>query len=533
MHFRDRRGIEALAILLVILLGASALLPLAAGAAAQVTGFIGTSATCSGPATPVPGATVTVVDVKGIAPPATATTDGGGVYVFTGPPPASYTITANHSAYYSADSTTPVRFDGSQTKRIDLCLLPHGSPARILAVTVLNGATPVSGATVAAFQATNPTNRIQLVAQGTTGSTGIVNLTVWDATFQLRTSAALLPTIEPTVIVSGPTSFTVNLAPVPLVLFGHVQNPSGAFLSAGVVAWLYNPLAANTSVSRLIPGTVSASYFQFETARVPSPATYTLIVDADGYLSSKESIVIPGAVNPHDVTLQPAPQEHYDTTVAYGAADWNNLTAWRNLTLNADSTLPGLGPANLRDLRLQIDSTLGNGDGILDPGEITGFPTWLAAKGPGYVTTDAFLTTNGPAYNSSLASFSVSVSPTLGTPNAKVWINTTATYALKGTPPLIATGAKTYNVTLTMVPDSNTTTYQNYSYAIILPKHYELNQTTRVPSNAPMTFTGFTTVTVDPSVASGTPQARMTVSKSLVGMAWSKVVVPIGKLNVE
>src|SRR5439155_4308708 len=213
MPVRARRGIEALAILLVMLLGVSVLLPLNAAAAAQVTGFIGTSATCVAPQpqTPVPGATVTLVDANGIAPPATATTDGGGVYIFTGPPPASYTITANHSAYYGADSGTPVRFDGSQTKRIDLCLLPHGAPTSNLAVTVLNGATPVPGATVAAFQSTNPTNRVQLVAQGITGSTGVVNLTVWDATFQLRTSAALLPTVESTVAVSGPTSVTVNL----------------------------------------------------------------------------------------------------------------------------------------------------------------------------------------------------------------------------------------------------------------------------------------------------------------------------------
>src|SRR5438876_2081862 len=533
MPVRARRGIEALAILLVILLGVSVLLPLTAAAAAQVTGFI---STCGGPATPVPGATVTLVDANGIAPPATATTDGGGVYIFAGPPPASYTITANQSAYYGAESGTPVRFDGSVTKRIDLCMYPHGTPTSNLAVTVLNGATPVPGAKVAAFQSTNPTNRIQLVAPGTTGTTGVVNLTLWDATFQLRTSAAPLPTVESTVAVSGPTSVTVNLSPVPLVLFGHVQNSSNYFLDSGVVAWLYNPLAANTSLSRLIPGTVTASFFQFDTARVPS-ATYTLIVDANGYLSSKESITIPGVTNPHDVALQPAPQERYGTTVAYGTADWNNLTIWRNVTLNADSTLPGLGPANLRDLRLQIDSTLGNGDGSLSVGEIGAFccasTSWLAMKGPGYVTTDAFLTTNGRAYNSSLASFSVSVSPTLGTPDAKVWINTTTTtYALKQTPPYIGVGAKSYFVNMTMVPDTNTTALQNYSYTIILPKHYELNTSTTVPSNAPVTFTGFTTVTVDPGVTSGTPQVRMKMSQSIVGTARAKVVAPVGKFNV-
>src|SRR5437016_4480361 len=49
MPVRARRGIEALAILLVILLGVSVLLPLTAAAAAQVTGFI---STCGGARNP-------------------------------------------------------------------------------------------------------------------------------------------------------------------------------------------------------------------------------------------------------------------------------------------------------------------------------------------------------------------------------------------------------------------------------------------------------------------------------------------------
>src|SRR2546426_8828258 len=85
---------------------------------------------------------------------------------------------------------------------------------------------------------------------------------------------------------------------------------------------------------------------------------------------------------------------------------------------------------------------------------------------------------------------------------------------------------------MTMVPDTNTTALQNYSYTIILPKRYELNTSTTVPSNAPVTFTGFTRVTVDPSVTSGTPQVRMKMSQSIVGTARAKVVAPVGKFNV-
>src|SRR5207249_11807636 len=58
------------------------------------------------------------------------------------------------------------------------------------------------------------------------------------------------------------------------------------------------------------------------------------------------------------------------------------------------------------------------------------------------------------------------------------------------------------------------------------------NKTTPVPPSAPMTVTGFTTVTVDPGDTFGSPQAKMTVSQSLVGTARAKVIAPVGKFYV-
>ncbi|MCI4371088.1 MAG: PKD domain-containing protein [Thermoplasmata archaeon] len=533
MRTRGYRAIEALAVLLAVLLGATALLPLTMAASAQVNGVV---STCAGPLPYVSGATVTLIDVNGIVPPATTTTNGAGVYAFNNPPPATYMITGDQSTYYPNENRSAVRFDGTVTKRIDLCMYPHGSPAKTLAVTVQAAGSPVPAATVAAFEPTNPTGRIQLVTQGTTGSTGVANLTLWAATFILRASAPTYVTVEQSVDASTVSAVTVTLSGT-VELFGQVKSSSGAFLSSGVVAWLYNPFTPgnNASISRLIPGTVSASLYQFETARVPN-GQYYLIVDADGYRSSRETLNLTGALMPpHDVTLQPAPQERYDTTMAYGAADWNNLTLWRNLTLNADSTLPGLGPTNLRDLRLQIDATLGNGNGTLSPGEIAAFSTWICNKGPAYAATDGFFTTNGRAYNSTAAGCGVTVSPTLGTPNARVWINTTTAtqYKIKGAPPYVATGGKTYFVNMTMVPDSNTSAYKNYTYTIILPKKYQLNMTTLVPSNAPVTTYNFTRITVDPGVTIGTPQIRMTVSPTGIGTARAKVAAPAGKFYVQ
>src|SRR5438034_1189167 len=439
MHRRAPRGLQLFAILLVLFLGIAALVPLTARGAAQIVGVV---STCGGPLPFVDSATVTLVDVNGIVPPVTTTTDGGGSYVFNQPPTASYTVSVNRSGWYSGSTTTPVRFDGTTTKSIDLCLTQYVSP---------------------------PNTKV----------------------------------------------------------------------SAGVVAWLYNPSAANTSISRLIPGTVSGSLYQFETARTPN-GPYTLIVDANGYRSLSQSVTVTGTPTLIDVNLQPATPEQYTTTVLYVAADWNNVTMWRNVTVNADSTLPGLDPPSLRNLRLQIDATLGNGDGTLSAPEITAFQNWLTAKGPGYVTTDGFFTTNSRSYNSTLSSFALSMSNTLGTPNAKVWINTTAQYKIKGAPPYIANGAKPYFVNLTMIPDKNVSVYQDYLYFVSFPKKYELNSTpsTISPAGAPVTISNYTTVTVDPGVWTGLPPApatyqyRMVVSQSLQGVARGKVIAPAGKFNV-
>jgi len=521
MHLRGHRAIRALAVFLVIALGLVAVLPLVARAAGQVTGVVSTCGTI----TPfVSGATVSLIDANGISPTLTTSTNGAGVYTFT-PSSGSYTVSVSRTGYYGNATTVPKRFDGSTTTRIDLCLVVQPTPAKVLKVHVQSAGSPVSGATVSGFNLTNPTGKPQLVRTNTTDANGDSNLTLWAGSFQLRTSAATYQTDTTIVDVSVTISVTINLI-AGNEIFGQVTDPNGNFLGSGVVAWLYNPGAPITSAYRLIAGTVSASAFD-----IHAPAgTYTIIVDADGYLAYESTVTLPGVLNPYDVVLQPAPREVYQTTVSYGSADWNNLTAWRNLTLNPDSMMTGLSPANLRDLRLQVDAALGNNDGTLTAGEITAFHDWLVTKGPAYVTTDGFLTTNGRAYVN-VSSYAVTVEK-LDVPGSRVWINTTAHYAVKLAPPWIANGAKNYFVNLTMVPDTNTTVYQDYVYVIILPKRYELNVTTFVPSNAPVTSAGFTTVTMDPGVTSGTPQARMRISQSVVGTARAKVIAPVGKFHV-
>ena len=522
MRPSGHRAIRTLAVFLVLALGVAALLPLIARGAGQVSGAV---STCTTVTPPVSGAVVSLIDANGINPTLTTTTNSGGFYTFT-PPSGSYTVSVSRAGYYSNATTVPKRFDGTSPTRIDLCLVLQPIPAKVLKVHVQSAGSPISGATVAAFNISNPTGKPQLVRSNTTNATGDANLTLWAGVFQLRTSAPFYQIDQSNVDVSGTSSVTISLI-AGIGVFGQVVDPDGNFLGSGVVAWLYNPSAPVTSAYRLIAGTVSSSFFDI---RAP-PGTYKIIVDADGHLAYENTVTLPGVTNPYDVTLQPAPQEEYQTTVSYGSTDWSNLTVWRNLTLNADSTLTGLAPANLRDLRLQVDATLGDNNGLLAPLEITLFHDWLVTKGPAYITTDGFFTTNGRAYVN-VSSYTVTVDK-LDVPGSRVWINTTSKYVVKQAPPWIATRAKNYFVNVTTIPDTNVSVYQNYSYVVILPKSYELNTTSIVPSTAPMRIANFTRVTIDPGVTSGTPQVRMKISQSLNGTARAKVDNPVGKFYVK
>ncbi|HKW42721.1 MAG TPA: PKD domain-containing protein [Thermoplasmata archaeon] len=523
MYLSGRRGFGALVMLIVLMVGAVAVLPmLTRGQTNQITGLV---STCVSVTPYVAGATVTLVDANGVNPALTTITNGAGVYAFNNPPSGSYTIAANRTGYYSNATTTPTRYDGSATVNINVCMVAQPTANKVLTVTVLAGGTPLPGATVAAYNISNPTGKAALVRSAVSDVTGKANLTLWGAPFQLRTSAPGYQTDESNVDVSVTTSTTINLVGG-LEIIGHARNPSGQFVGSGLVAWLYDPTRANTSTYRLIPATMNSSLYDFHAP----PGSYRIIIAANNYLAYAASVILPGVTNPYDVVLQPAPHEEYLTTVAYGTADWNNLTSWRNLTLNPDSTLTGLGPPNLRDLRLQIDATLGNGDGILSAGEITAFQNWFLAKGTAYVTTDGFLTTNGKSYISQ-PGYSATFAG-LATPGSRVWINTTTTYKLKVAPPYIANGAKTYYVNMTLVADANSTIYQDYVYLVSLPKWYELNTSVRIPASAPITLKNFTRVTVDPGVTGGLPQLKMTISESKTGVARAKVTAPVGKFYV-
>ncbi len=525
MYPRGHRGVGALVMLLVLVLSAMALLPSRAQAPAnQITGLVTNCQT----GLSVNGAQVTLADANGVQPAQTLTTGSDGTFAFT-PNPSNYTLSVTSVGYFS-NSTTQFRFDGTQTVTKDICLDPQQAGTNSLSLTVIiqGTSTPIGNASISFYDSLRLSGGKSALVTSTisNATTGKATVVLYSSNFEMRVYAnAYAPNITNPLSVSASKSITVNMT-TGVTVVGHARDSSGRFVSAGLVGWLYNLTAANNSGTKVLPAFASGSQYTFH-----APAgSYRMIIDANGYQASNTPVSLISGTKTIDAILQTAPADLDQVTVLFGAKDWNNQTVYRNLTLNPDTSMSGLSPTNLRDLRLQILYTLsGVKNDVLGATEQANFIKWLYRNGPLYTATDSFLLVNGKAFISSEASYRVSVS-NLSQPG-KVWINTSARYTLRTTP-YIPYGLSKYYVNVTMYPDTNTTAYYNRVYIVQLPKAYEMASDTIVP---PVTTANYTRITLDPGVPaspSTMPAVRMIVEKSVSGTARAKVTGPVGKFYV-
>ncbi len=541
MNPRGHRELAALLMLLALVLSAMALLPATAQAATQVTGLV---SQCGPTIVYLAGAQVTLTDANGVLAPKTTTTDGAGVYSFTNPPPANYTISVSKAGYYSNSTplppqVSPFRYDGSATVTADACLDAQPSPTFPVTFTVVNGANPSTKIGGAILSVYNPARLSPpwsaLIGTNTTNATvgpslGQAKMNLWTGSFEIRVSASGYNFYDVTqsLTVPGPTSVQINMTAGSSIV-GHARDKiTHQFISGGLTGWLYSPSAAKTAGDKLIPAFVNGSLYTFS-----APAgSYRMIVDANNYIAYDQPVTVSASTQLIDVNLTASPQEHDNVTVAFFPKDWNNFTVVRSLSLNTDSVLAGLMPAGLRDLRAQINFTLGTGQyngGPVSAGDIAAFHTWLLHNGPLYVASDAFLGLNSKFYVSDPAKFQVSVSGTLGTAGEPVWINSSATYMVKSSA-WISYGAPKYYLNMTVLPDTNTTIYHNFTYVVQLPAGYEMVSDKILPSPSAITTSGYHNITVDPGLNGQAIQ--MVIQKSLTGIARAKVIGPTGKFYV-
>lgn len=388
----------------------------------------------------------------------------------------------------------------------------------------------VPGASVTAYDSANN----QLVASGTTASNGKVTLTVWKnesgKPFELRVTAlSYRPYINSTSIYASRSDRIALDDGIQVV--GHAFDENGGVVDKGLVAYLYNVDPSVPLAKKVLTSTVSGSLYTF----YAYTGVFRMIVDADGYQANVTTLDLSSGQPPSgpvDVTLSVSDEEVYSTTVVYqGGSDWNNITVYRNLTLNADSQLPGLEMFSVRDIRMQIDYALSaDKDGIVNSSDLALFSTWLLQRGPRYVSTNGFFTTNSKAYLSdvlgNVTDYSVSVDlPAAG----NVWINASTNYTVKDSG-WIQAGKSRYYVNLTGVYDTNATVLQDQVFMIKLPPSYEA--TSRLKSGA-ASVSNYTWVVLDPEVSTtGSPVLNLVVEKSASGTARAKVIGPSGKFFV-
>ncbi|MFQ5907512.1 MAG: PKD domain-containing protein [Thermoplasmata archaeon] len=513
MDTNRRHRAATILLLFVLLLGGLGLLTadLSAGQQRQVQGVV---TEAGNPTELLESVAVTLFDAHGQKGSVGVVTGPDGFFSFT-PTPGFYKIVVKTAGGFFDNETEVFRFDNTQNlvKNIEMAAMP---PATLtLTVHVRDPATdPVQGAQVELFNVTPG----QVLGTNITDAAGDANFTVWAGDFEVRVEADTFAKAVENVTVTMNSTRTVDLA-AGVKLVGIAQEPDGTFVSAGLVAFLYNTDGGTPPARRLLVANVTGTSYTF----FAYAGTFILIVDADGKAANITTITV-SVDDRIDRVLEVSPDERVDTQIRYAEGDWNRLNLWRNLSFNDDSTFPGLPFASVRNLRLQIDMTLGDGNGILDATEREAFRSFLVEAGPKQVDTVGFFSTNGESYRSDLnasvtdynvtfASFNLTAGPVL--------IASLANYT--AIDPSIPADEQMYFVNITAPHDTEGVVRVNTTYAIQVVPSYERETETITGS---VDIQSYVLIVIDPLVAPGTFRVDMDVAKSIAGTARVLVVAP-------
>jgi PKD repeat protein len=304
-----------------------------------------------------------------------------------------------------------------------------------------------------------------------------------------------------------------------ILINGRVTDDANSSPVDNVRAYMFCRDIVPDSV-KMLEAEVSGSYYWFDAY----PGNFDLIVDADGYEAQTLPILVTtDAV--YDFNLSLSEEELVDTTIGFVADDWNNITIYKNVTLNADSHLPSLGTASLGNLELEIDLTVGDGGGSLNATEWSDFETWLVDRGPQFVTTTGLFATEAIDYTLEIQGMASKYTVAVTYDTQNVWIETVAWYTTSG----ITLDEPTYNLELktaydqTILIAGEDRILTNYTYNIALPYGYELIWNSSMNTDV----IGFTDIFVDPKKGVGTGTVVMTVAKSEIGVAIAEVTGPM------
>ncbi|MEE9116423.1 MAG: PKD domain-containing protein [Thermoplasmata archaeon] len=376
--------------------------------------------------------------------------------------------------------------------------------------------TPIEGATLTLY---NVTKDHEVDTDGPTETDGLFLLESWTGVSELQTEADGYQPKATTMMVNGDQSLWI-LLDRRILINGWVTDNVSSSKVDNVRAYMFSMDIVPDSI-KLLEADVpeSGSYYRFNAY----PGNFRLIVDADGYEAQILVInVTTDAV--YNFNLSLSDEELIDTTIGFVADDWNNITIYKNLTLNLDSHLPSLGTASLGSLELEIDLTVGNGNGSLNQTEKDAFVDWLVERGPQFLTTTGLFTTEAMDYTLELQGMASRYTVAVTYDAQNIRIETVAWYTTTG----ITLDEDTYDLELktaydqTILIEGEDKILTNYTYNVVLPYGYELIWNSSMNTDV----IGFTDIFVDPKKGVGTGTVVMTVAKSGVGVAMAQVTGP-------
>lgn len=505
MHMNRRHRAATMFLLFVLLLGGLGLLTADQSAGQQQ--ILGRITEAGNPTNRLEGVAVALLDAHGQKGDQTLATGPDGTYTFT-PASGFYRITVMTPAFFD-NETEVFRFDNTATLRkdIEMVKMPDATLMLTVAVGLANATVEVTNTTVSQSLRTELTN-----------ASGDAVFFVWAGTFEIKVEKAGFETNITAVALSMDTVVPITLdAAVSLV--GNAQEPDGPFVSQGLAAFLYNLNTSTPQAKRLLVADVTGSLYTFSAY----PGDFILIVDADGKAANLTQITVTGA---EDIsrTLEESPEERVDTVIQYTEGDWNRLHLWRNLTLNNDTTFPGLPFAFVHHLRLQIDLALGDGNGVLNETEREAFRAFLVEAGPKQVDTVDFFSTNSESYRSDLngtvTDYNVSFT-SFNLTGGPVLVASLANYT--AIDPTIVADEEMYFVNITAPHDTDAEVRVNTTYTVQVVPSYVRETETLTGS---VDIQSYVRIVIDPLVAPGEFRVDLEVAKALAGTARVLVVAP-------
>ncbi len=473
--------------LVVLLMALSAMVIVPAGIEGQSSSAKNIYVPVLSGGSPVTNAYVNLTDVHTGAVIAADYMPSKAAYAVEGAPSGYFRVDVTHSDYYDKLDASEFRFDATSNYTTSVVQLT-GFPTKqyVWNITVRDPANLIVVGALVGFY--DPIAK-EFVAKGTTNELGWASVSMFRTTVLGDVDLVIVKkgfeTYVEQVIVSGdvPTR-TINLVQSKIV---SSYVTLGSETVSNVVAYLINTDSSIPWVKRVLKSSSAAMSFD------AYAGDYVLVVDGDGASAHVQTLTVSTTDVDLTISLSAQTQRTEMIDITYGA-DFRTFSLNVNTTWSYDDAYPGLMYTDMGSLRMQVDLTMGNGDGTLSPTEANDFKALIQTYGSQYVTSDKLLTVNDTAYLSN-----VTVEDYVNGLASGSVVNVTGvnySYSCGYTASAMDVNALAYDSIVSVNYDTSSV---DYEYTIALVSTFE-----RV-SNSSFggTIAGYTTVAIDPSTGSG------------------------------